>query len=276
MSDRAAGLKAKSSPDQEAATFRVIERAMRVLRCLSDHPGGLTLTELSRAVDLHKATVSRFLKAFEQGGFVTVAPTGRVWRLGPALLDIGARARGRVDMRDAARPIMEEACRLTNQTVQLAVLADDGITYVEKVEPEELPLRINTQVGSRRPLHCTALGKVLAAFHGDLTEIDRIATSAGLRQVTPRTITSLSAFHEELARVKRSGYAVDDREYNELVTCAAAPVRDSTGCTVAGLSISTVGVPVKSARFKGLIDAATNAAERISLALGWRNDDGSA
>lgn len=257
-----------ASENSSAGTFRVIDRAMLILRCLSENPTGLTLTELSRETELHKATVLRFLKALDQGRFVAAAPTGKAWRVGPALLDIASRAGAQVDIRDAARPIMEEVCRATNETVQMAVLADDGISYVEKVEPPEQPVRINTQVGSRRPLHCTGLGKVLAAFHRDLGEVDRIVQRAGMRQVTPRTITSLSAFHEELARIKREGYAVDNGEYNELVTCAAAPVRDSSGRTVAALSISTIGVSVDSERFRGLIDMARSAADRVSNALG--------
>lgn len=248
--------------------FRVIDRTMHILRCLSDHSAGLTLTELSGTADLHKATVARFLKALERGGFVTVAANKR-WRIGPALLDIAARAQRRLDVRDVARPVMEEACRATNETVQMAILADESIAYIEKVEPPEQPLRINTQVGSRRPIHCNGLGKVLAAFHQQPGEIERVLRSAGMQRATPQTITSMSAFQEELARIREKGYAVDDREYNELVTCAAAPVRDSTGRTIAGLSISTIGVSVESARFRELIDVAKESADRVSLALGW-------
>ena len=164
---------------------------------------------------------------------------------------------------------MEEACRATNETVQMAILADESIAYIEKVEPPEQPLRINTQVGSRRPIHCNGLGKVLAAFHQQPGEIERVLRSAGMQRATPQTITSMSAFQEELARIREKGYAVDDREYNELVTCAAAPVRDSTGRTIAGLSISTIGVSVESARFRELIDVAKESADRVSLALGW-------
>ncbi len=251
--------------------FRVIDRAMHVLRCLSNHSAGLTLTELSGKADLHKATAARFLKALERGGFVTVA-TDKKWSIGPALLDIATRAQRQLDVRDVARPIMEEACRTTNETVQMAILADESIAYIEKVEPPEQPLRINTQIGSRRPIHCNGLGKVLAAFHRYPAEIERILHAAGMQRATPQTITSVSAFQEELARVRRQGYAIDDREYNELVTCAAAPVRDSTSRTIAGLSISTIGVSVESARFRELIDVAKEAADRISLALGWNRD----
>jgi IclR family acetate operon transcriptional repressor len=164
---------------------------------------------------------------------------------------------------------MEEASRLTGETVQLAVLADGGVVYIEKIEPPDLPLRINTQIGTRRPVHCTALGKVLAAGR-ERREVEQIVQAGGLQRFTPRTITSLSALLEELARVRRAGYAVDDREYNELVSCAAAPVRNNAGTIVAGLSISTFGIAADSARFRELVERTVATAGAISAALGWQ------
>lgn len=92
-----------------------------------------------------------------------------------------------------------------------------------------------------------------------------------MQRVTPQTITSLSAFREELARIRKQGYAVDDHEYSELVVCAAAPVRDASGRVAAGLSISTFGISVKSVRFQELITVAISTADRVSAALGWKD-----
>lgn len=151
----------KKAVDRQAAggTVRVIERAMRLLKCLSTSSTGLTLTELSREVGLHKTTVLRFLKALQQGRFVSPGGSGKAWRLGSAFFDIGAKAVGQNDIRYVARPLMEEASRLTNETVQLAILADNSVVYIEKLEPPDLPLQINTQIGTRRPIHCIGLGE---------------------------------------------------------------------------------------------------------------------
>jgi len=255
--------------DDGRSSVRVIERTMRILKCLAQHAEPMTLTAISQRIDLHKATVLRVLKTLEQGGFVASGVRDKGWRLGPAFLEIRAQAIGRHDVREIARPFMEEACRVTGETVQLAILADNGVVYIEKIEPPDLPLRINTQIGTRRPVHCTALGKVLAAGR-ERREVEQIVQATGLQRFTPRTITSLSGFLEELARVRRDGYAVDDREYNELVSCTAAPVRDNAGRLVAGLSISTFGVAAQSARFRELVARAVATAAAISAALGWR------
>lgn len=254
--------------DTGAGTFRVIARAMDILKCLSKHPSGLTLTEVSREAKLHKATTARFLKALAEGGFAAQGSTGKMWKLGPTIVEISARAVDNTDIRLLARPIMEEASRATNETVQLAILADDAVVYVDKVEPYNLALKINTEIGSRRPVHCTALGKVLAA-HLDPADIDRLLARLDLSRKTARTITEPDRLRAELARVRLEGIAVDDHEYNELVICAAAPVRDASGRVVAGLSISTFGIQSDSARFRDLKAAAVAAAIRVSAAMGW-------
>ena len=257
--------------ESRGASVRALDRAMSILKCLAQAPGGLTLTELSRAVGLHKATVLRFLRTLERGEFVAMASGGKIWRPGLAFLDIRMSTLGRHDIREIARPVMEAASAQANETAQLALFADDGIVYIEKVEPAEQLLRIHTQIGSRRPMHCTALGKAMAAFR-EPRDVERVIQLAGMARCTPQTITSPSAFQEELARVRRNGYAIDDREYNELVVCVAAPIRDAKGKVIAAVSLSTFGIPVASARFQELIPIAVAAADRISHGMGWAGE----
>lgn len=259
---------AEAGETSSGSSVRVIERTIDLLKCLSKYPAGVTLTELSQETGLHKATTARFLKTLAQGGFVTPAPTGKGWTLGYAFFEIGSRAIGQTDIRTIAHPIMEAASRETQETVQLAILVDDAVIYIEKIEPEDQPLRINTQIGSRRPIHCTALGKVLAA-HLDRADMDKLISEAEMSQMTPSTITEPGQLREELERTRERGFAVDDHEYNELVICAAAPVRDMSGRVVAGLSISTFGIDADSPRFRELTSAAVETANRISAGLGW-------
>jgi DNA-binding IclR family transcriptional regulator len=251
------------------STFRVIARATDLLKCLSGYPAGLTLTEISRETKLHKATTARFLKALAEGGFVAAVPTRKAWKLGPVIVQIASRAAEQTDIREVARPIMERASLRTHATVQLAILADGGVVYVEKIEPEDLPLRIHTQIGSRRPLHCTALGKVMAAFR-DWSDVERMVGPGALERRTERSITDRRRLKAELSRVRAQEFAVDDREYNDLVVCTAAPIRDASGDVVAALSISTFGIATDSARFRVLISEARATAKSVSTELGWR------
>jgi DNA-binding IclR family transcriptional regulator len=257
-----------SSGTETASKVQVIDRAVDILRTLSRHPDGMTLTDLSTRTKLHKATVLRFLKSLEHNGMVEQARSGKFWMLGSLLFEMANRANRSDDLRELARPIMEDACRDIHETVQLAVLSSNEVVYVEKVEPNDMPLKINTQVGSRRPVYCTALGKVLCADL-DWNEVEAMLVSAGMEARTKQTVTDHEAFHAMLDHVREAGYSVDDREYNELVVCTAAPVRNSSGKVVAGLSISAFGITTDSDRFRDIVTAARNTAGRISERLGF-------
>lgn len=261
-------MKQPSNPSQKV---QVIDRAAEVLAVLSHHPDGLTLTELTQATGLHKATALRFLKSLEQNGFAEKEGSGKFWGLGPAIFEMASRASRRNDLRELARPVMEAISAELGETVQLAILVGNEIVYVEKIEPENLALKINTQIGSRRPIHCTALGKVICADM-DWSRVRAMLDSAGMAAQTPQTITDPERFGEELRKVRESGYAVDDREYNNLVACAAAPVRNASGI-VAGLSVSSLGIAADSARFAALVDAIKAGAERLSEKLGYKRHD---
>lgn len=252
------------------SSVRVIDRTMNILRVLADSTDSMTLTEVSQRVDLHKSTVLRFLKTLEKGGFVASGQNGKGWRPGPVFLDIRSRSIARHDLAGLARPLMEEACGQTGEIIQLAVLPDTSIVYLAKVEPLDPPLRINTQIGARRPIHCTALGKAIAAYR-DPAEVDAILREAGMPAFTARTLTSAAALHQALAKVRADGFAVDDREYNDLVSCVAAPIRNGEGTVVAALSISSLGQTASAPRFVELIAVARDTAARIGELLGWHS-----
>lgn len=256
----------------ESSRVQVIDRAVELLNALSRHPDGVTLTELSQHTGLHKATVLRFLKSLESNGLVEQERTGKIWTLGAGLFEIASRGRRGNDLREIARPIMERTCRDTGETVQLAILSGCDVIYVEKVEPDNLDLRINTQIGSRRPIHCTALGKVLVA-ELPWSKVEWILKQSGMPAKTPQTIRDPKIFRSELDKVRQSGFSVDDHEFNELVICTAAPLRNASGGIVAGLSISTFGNDSASQRFAEMIKAVSDAAEQISGKLGYRKAD---
>nr|WP_306263680.1 IclR family transcriptional regulator [Pararhizobium sp. IMCC3301] len=253
----------------ESSKVQVIDRAVELLNSLSRYPDGVTLTELSQYTGFHKATVLRFLKSLEINGLVEQERNGKQWTLGAGLFQIASRGRRGNDLREIARPVMERTCRDIGETVQLAILSGCDVIYVEKVEPENLDLRINTQIGTRRPIHSTALGKVLVA---DLpwSEVEQILQTSGMPAKTQQTIRDPKVFRTELDKVRQAGFSVDDHEFNELVICAAAPLRNASGSIVAGLSISTFGSDSASQRFAGIIKAVNAAAGQISGKLGYR------
>ena len=96
-------------------------------------------------------------------GYARQNPTTGRYALGLHLAELGTASLAQVDLRQQARPFVEQLCRASGETVHLAEMIDDSIVYIDKAESEHV-LTMRSRVGSSVPLHCTGLGKALCAF----------------------------------------------------------------------------------------------------------------
>lgn len=259
---------ASKTPDAPCVhSVRTVVRTIEILKCFSRETPELRLTEISLRVGLNKSTVHRLIKALAAGGFLVTDKSERVYRLGPAIRSLSFTAHEQFDLRATALPHMQEASRSCGVTIFLGTREKSEVVYLEKVEPPEMPIRLTAGAGQRRPLHCTGLGKVLLAFD-DQQEIESLLLSADLRRFTPSTIDSPAALLEECARIRQQGFAVDNRESNEMVVCAAAPIRDASGRVVAAISGAAFNVSTEGARFREIRETIVRTAALISASLG--------
>ena len=253
----------------DSSSVQVIRRALTLLEVLSTSVGPVSLSDISRHAGLHKSTALRILRTLADSGYTVYERDSRRWRLGPGILRLQAGARQRNDLRSVALPVMRRLCEDIGETVQLANLVDDEICYLEKAEPPPQGVRILTEPGSRRPVYCTALGKVLLSSLPD-DMLDELLGRLSFHRFTERTITDPKELRHQIRAVPGAGHAVDNREYNRVCVCAAAPVRDDSGAMVASLSVSTIGLDAESPTFVEIIAKLKATAKELSLALGWR------
>ena len=132
-------------------------------------------------------------------------------------------------------PYLDELSRRTGEGTSLAILRDGVVTIVAKRESEG-PVRVVQEVGARRPIYCTAVGKTLAAWLPG-HELDGIIARTVFERKTARTITTLAAFRRELAHIRTTGFAVDNEEHIAGIRCIATPVRDHSGEVRASLCV---------------------------------------
>ncbi len=129
-------------------------------------------------------------------------------------------------------------------------------------------LRLFAQPGTRHPVYCTGVGKVLLAWEPE-EEVRRFLASIPLLRFTPNTLTDPEALIRELRSVRARGYAVDREERERGVRCVAAPVRDSQGRVVAALSVCAPASRLPRCRLPEIARLVQAAAYRISANLGW-------
>jgi DNA-binding IclR family transcriptional regulator len=167
---------------------------------------------------------------------------------------------------------MEQLGSQFHETINLAFFDEGEVIYVDKVESERT-LRMDLAVGRRIPAYCTALGKVFLAdlTQGQLTAYLRNRT---LIPLTERTLTNPEKLRMNLDRVRRQGFAIDDRELDEGIRCIAAPIRDELGRVVAAMSVAGPSIRMTLARLESIRDPILKVTTDISQQLGYSlNDD---
>jgi DNA-binding IclR family transcriptional regulator len=128
--------------------------------------------------------------------------------------------------------------------------------------------RLVSQVGMRRPLHSTALGKAMLAFT-PAEERDAALASLRFERFSPHTITTLPRFRKELAKIGQHGYAVDDEEAGMGSRCVAATIFDQSGKVAAAISVSGPITRVNQQRLLTFAAAVRDGARHISQRLGY-------
>jgi len=141
------------------------------------------------------------------------------------------------------------------------------VSVVAKRDSEG-PVRVVQEVGTLRPIYCTAVGKLLAAWLPE-RELDGIIGRTGFERMTANTITDISALKQELARVRTNGFALDKEEHLEGIRCIAAPVRDQSEKVCAALCIVGPKNRLSLRRLRELQDPLRDVAKKLSVQLGF-------
>jgi DNA-binding IclR family transcriptional regulator len=252
-------------------------KALRVLCALEHSPEGRGVTDIARTLDLPKSAVHRLLATFQELGFVQQQPDSR-YILGPGLARLGLRAAEMFTPRRVARPYLEALARDIGETVFLGLLTQDQVLVVDKVEHGQV-LRVSPALGTLLPLHRAALGKVLLAFRPTPERRQYLqALEEGHRVTAPEW--GDRALQQELAAIRRQGFAVSLEDWTPDICCLAAPIRPRQGAVSAALALalprSRMPQPQRhdpfaageaAALYPTLLPALLTAAERISAAL---------
>ena len=258
MTARSAGRDAAKNPIQ------VIERMMRLLEVLAQHPEPLALKQIAKDTGLHPSTAHRILSSMAADRLVDRVEPGS-YRLGMRLLELGNLVKSRISVRELALPLMRELHAATGETVNLSVRHDDEIVYVERTSSGRSAMRVVHVIGARASLHATAAGKLFLLEDGPSRMRD-YARRTGLAAHTKNTLSNSALLERELERIRRQGWATDNEEAELGVRCVAAGIRDDAGRLVAALSLSTPAERMKP-QWGPLVK---ETAERISAAIGHR------
>lgn len=248
-------------------TIGAVERATAVLHFFIDtDERHLGVTEIATALDLSKAVIHRVLASLKEADLVDVDPETRRYSLGPAALALGLAYLDRIDMRRLAHPSLERLSQLTDETATLSVRHDAHRVYIDQVLPPT-EVKMTVSVGQPFPLHAGSSSKAFLAFLPDAEQQAYLETE--LRRFTDRTITDVAALRDDLAAIRKRGFARSLGERQSDAASVAAPVFNHHAEPVAVLSVCG---PLE--RFRSEADDAAkhllNETRELSRRLGFR------
>jgi DNA-binding IclR family transcriptional regulator len=251
-------------------SIAVLGKAFDLIDLLDRQPG-LTLTEISTQAEMNKATALRILANLEERRYVERDTNGR-YHLGVRLLQLGTRMSNGLDLRTIARPMLKKLNAIYSETVNLAVASSSGVVYIDIIESAQ-GLRMAATVGAVDDVHSTAIGKSMAA-HWPPTVLEAMLARRPMAPKTEKTITDRDRFNDELAQVRRLGYAIDDEENESSARCVGAPIFDHLGQCVGGISVSGPATRMKALDIDEVGRRVVDAAMEISRQLGYRPANG--
>jgi DNA-binding IclR family transcriptional regulator len=239
-----------------------VKKALEILKLFHTVSPELTLSEITDHMGLNKSSVYKLVTTMVEAGFLEKDPVTNHYRLGLFVLELSSKVVGSDDVRELARPVLEQLSRKTGEIIHLSTLEGADIIYLEKVGQAQ-PLTVATKIGERAPAYCSAMGKALLSGLSR-AELEKTLGPGPFKGYTPNTITELAVLEEELDRVRRQGYAIDDEEAFPGIKCVAAPVRDGEGGIIAAISATVPKQRMAPERTEELCKMITEAAEKIT------------
>jgi IclR family acetate operon transcriptional repressor len=249
----------------DGSAVRSVDRAASLLLALGESRGEAGVTELARRLGLHKSTASRLLATLQRRGLVEQDEETGKYRLGLAVIRLAEHAERTLDLRAIAMPDLDRLARATRETTGLGVLHGDQCLTVAQADGPNM-VALGDWTGRSAPIHSIAAGKVLLASLPE-REVLRLVRR-GLDRFTDRTITQLEPLLEELARVRRRGYATAFGEYDPELNAVAAPVHDARGTVIAAVDLWGPAFRVNAQRLPDLARQVREAAAAVSVRLG--------
>jgi IclR family transcriptional regulator, KDG regulon repressor len=246
-------------------TSQTLIRGLKILELTASGRSNLPIRELAKELNLPRSIVHRLIATLEGEGYIQKNSANPGYRLGTKLWSLGCAATQGLEIREVARPCLEDLSSKTNELVALGVLDGREVVYLDKIDCSRA-VRAYIPVGGRAPAYCISTGKAILAYRAD-DELTKIAPS--IKKFTDHTVTGLAAWKKHLAEIRRRGYSINFGEWHEDLGGVASAIRDRDGNVVAAVGVTVPTHRLAKENVDQLGRLVTKAAVTISNRLGY-------
>lgn len=212
-----------------------IQKNLMILQALAEQGSAMTIAELSHALTMPKQTIHRVVTELERLGALSrdIATDG--FMFGPIMRNLATDVLHNPTLSHLTHPILLGLVNEVKETCNIGILTGHEVTYVDRQECE-WPLRVQLQPGSKVPVHCTAIGKLLLAYLKP-TDQQKLLTTLPLTPFTDTTITDSQRLEVHLQEIRNVGHAFNNEEDCPGLIAMAVPILDTNQRVRAGLAI---------------------------------------
>jgi DNA-binding IclR family transcriptional regulator len=238
-------------------------RSFAILEHVAGSRAPVDVLDIIGSLKLPKATAYRLVDWFVTQGYLSREPGRRRLIVGPKLANLAFGALSSSMRHDTPHVVLQRLVHTLNETCNIGTLLNGEVVYLDRVEAEHWPLRLHYTIGSRVPLHCSAIGKLFLALAASPRR-RRLLQSLDLRRFTDSTITDGTRLDAELRQIRKEQVSFDREEYLVGVVCMAVPVIGKNGEMLAALAIQAPEARMNVQTARRHLPALRNAASELA------------
>jgi IclR family transcriptional regulator, acetate operon repressor len=257
---------ADGDPDPRDGGVQSVDRALSLIETLAEDDEGYRLSDLAVRTGLSTSTVHRLLATLEKRRFVQFDRYESKWHVGARSFSVGATFARRRNFTAQAMPYLRKLRDLTRETANLAVVDDQSIIVLTRIESREI-MRSLTKVGGRVAMVASGVGKAVLATYPD-EDVNAVICRQGMPRLTEKSIVRPGELFRELQAIRRQGYAVDDEEARMGLRCVAAVVYSDCSEPLAAISVSGMTSRMTDDRLPIIGRTVREVAAELTVALG--------
>ncbi len=263
VADRKSGPRPLKSANAREQKLGATARSFAILEHVAGARTPVDVLDIIASLKLPKATAYRLVDWFVTQGYLAREPGRRRLIVGPKFTNLAFGALSSSMRHDTPHVVLQRLVHTLNETCNIGTLLNGEVVYLDRVEAEHWPLRLHYTIGSRVPLHCSAIGKLFLALAASPRR-RRLLQSLDLRRFTDTTITDGARLDAELRQIRKEQVSFDREEYLVGVVCMAVPVIGKNGEMLAALAIQAPEARMNVQTARRHLPALRNAASELA------------
>lgn len=230
--------------------IQVADKLFAVMELLAAN-GSMGLIEISKSLNLNKTTVHRILNSLIFLGYVMQDEKNGHYRLGYKICRLSQQLLDKVDITKIVRPFLQELVEDVGETAHFVQVEGHEAVYIDKIESTTNTIRLASQLGRQLPLYSSAVGKAILADYDDKT-IKNFWDTTEILPITANTITDFNDFMQEINRIRKQGFSLDNEENEVGIRCIATSLGNSSNPSNYAFSVSAPNYRMSNERIAKL------------------------